>query len=298
MRHGAMRKKGSWAALGLCTLFSGFAAAPSAADCSAPNPEDRNRVALPTVFGDICLDLLDEPDEAPETVANFLAYYDRGDYVNSFFHRLIPDFVLQGGGFRWTAADGYEAIPDDPPVANDPDPVNRSNVRGTVAMAKIGGQPDSATNQFFINLANNSGPPSSLDTANGGFTVFARVVPADMAVVDQIADLHTEYGPFAIADPLRVHFSNLPVLELLERDPGGYGCVIVFPDPTNQGQPQGINNCMGDQDAFDESIQLTIAAMDPQVPERLVLVPEPAAPLLLGAGAALLALAGGARARR
>jgi hypothetical protein len=89
------------------------------------------------------------------------------------------------------------------------------------------------------------------------------------------------------------------VLELLERDPDGYGCVIVFPDPTNQGQPRGINNCMGDMDAFNESIQLTIAAMDPQVPERLVLVPEPAAPLLLAAGAALFGgLARGARAGR
>jgi cyclophilin family peptidyl-prolyl cis-trans isomerase len=299
MRQGGRRSWGSGAVVGLLAALCAFVPVRSAADCSAPNPEARNRVALPTVFGDICLDLLDEPDEAPETVANFLAYYDRGDFVNSFFHRLIPGFVLQGGGFRWTPADGYERIPQDPPVENDPDPVNRSNVRGTVAMAKIGGQEDSATNQFFINLADNSGPPASLDTQNGGFTVFARVVAEDMPVVDQIAALHTEYGPYALSDPLRNQFTNLPVLELLERDPAGYGCVIVFPDPTNQGQPRGMNNCMGDMTAFNESIQLTIAAMEPQVPERLVLVPEPAAPLLLAAGAALLGgLARGARAGR
>ena len=282
-------------ALGALALAA--TAAPASADCSAPNPEGRNRVALPTVFGDICFDLLDEPDEAPETVQNFLNYYDRGDFVNSFFHRLMPGFVLQGGGFRYTPADGYEAIPQDPPVANDPDPVNRSNVRGSVAMAKLAMQPNSATNQFFINLGDNS---ANLDNQNGGFTVFARVVAEDMAVVDQIAALHREYGPLAIADPLRNQFANLPVLTVLERDPAGYGCLIVFPDPIQSGGttvPLVVNSCMGDTAARDASIAATIAAMDPQVPERLVLVPEPAAPLLLGAGAALLALAGRARSR-
>jgi cyclophilin family peptidyl-prolyl cis-trans isomerase len=267
-------------------------AAPASADCSAPNPDGRNRVALPTVFGDICFDLLDEPDEAPETVQNFLGYFERGDFVNSFFHRLMPGFVLQGGGFRYTAADGYQRIPQDPPVANDPDPVNRSNVRGTVAMAKLGGDPDSATNQFFINLGNNA---ANLDNQNGGFTVFARVVAEDMAVVDAIAALHREYGPYAIDDPLRPQFTNLPVLQVLERDPVGYGCLIIYPDPVQNQQgmtvPRGVNNCMGDQTAFNAAIALTIAAMDPQVPERLVLVPEPAAALLLLAGAAALGLA-------
>jgi cyclophilin family peptidyl-prolyl cis-trans isomerase len=282
----------------LALLAALLAAAPARADCSAPNPDGRNRVALTTVLGVICLDLLDQPSEAPETVQNFLNYYERGDFENSFFHRLIPGFVLQGGGFRYTAADGYEAIPQDPPVANDPDPVNRSNVRGTVAMAKLAMQPDSATNQFFINLGNNA---ANLDNQNGGFTVFARVVAEDLAVVDQIAALHREYGPYAIDDPLRGQFANLPVLEVLERDPSGYGCLIVYPDPIQnaQGQtvPLGVNNCMGDQAAFNAAVQLTIAAMDPQVPERLVLVPEPASPLLLAAGSALLGLAGRARPR-
>ena len=286
MRRCGMRavRAGTMGALGL--LAAALCAAPAQAGCGAPNPEGRNRVLLTTVLGEICFDLLDEPDEAPETVENFLNYYERGDFWDSFFHRLIPGFVLQGGGFRYTPADGYEAIPDDPPVANDPDPVNRSNVRGTVAMAKLPNQADSATNQFFINLADNPG----LDTSNGGFTVFARVVPEDMAVVDEIAGLHTEYGPFAIDDPLKNQFSNLPVLELLERDPNGYGCLIIFPDPTPQGQPRGIDSCMGDATARAASIAATIAAMDPQVPERLVLVPEPAAPLLLATGAVLLAL--------
>jgi cyclophilin family peptidyl-prolyl cis-trans isomerase len=269
-------------------LAAALSAAPARADCSAPNPEGRNRVALTTALGVICLDLLDRPEEAPETVQNFLDYYERGDYWDSFFHRLIPGFVLQGGGFRYTAADGYQPIAEDPPVANDPDPVNRSNVRGTVAMAKLPNDADSATNQFFVNLADNSGPPANLDSQNGGFTVWARVVPEDMAVVDAIAGLHTEYGPFAIDDPLSSQFTNLPVLQLLDRDPSGYGCLIVFPDPDPLSGPSGINNC-ANQAALNAAIQLTIAAMDPQVPERLVLVPEPAAPLLLAAGGALLA---------
>jgi len=298
MQRSWIGKMRSWTIRALALLAAVLAAAPARADCSAPNPDGRNRVPLATVLGVICLDLLDQPSEAPETVQNFLNYYERGDFENSFFHRLIPGFVLQGGGFRYTAADGYEAIPQDPPVANDPDPVNRSNVRGTVAMAKLAMQPDSATNQFFINLGNNA---ANLDNQNGGFTVFARVVAEDLAVVDQIAALHREYGPYAIDDPLRSQFANLPVLEVLERDPSGYGCLIVYPDPIQNQQgmtvPLGVNNCP-DQASFNAAVQLTIAAMDPQVPERLVLVPEPASPLLLAAGGALLALAGRARSRR
>ena len=298
MRRHGIRELRSWTIGALALLAAALPAPPARADCSAPNPDGRNRVPLTTVLGVICLDLLDEPSEAPETVQNFLNYYERGDFENSFFHRLIPGFVLQGGGFRYTAADGYEAIPQDPPVANDPDPVNRSNVRGTVAMAKVAMQEDSATNQFFINLGNNA---ANLDNQNGGFTVFARVVAEDLAVVDAIAALHREYGPYAIDDPLRNQFGNLPVLEVLERDPSGYGCLIVYPDPIQNQQgmtvPLGVNNCP-DQTTFNAAVQLTIAAMDPQVPERLVLVPEPAAPLLLAAGGALLALAGRKRPRR
>ena len=298
MRRCGKREMRHWTIGALGALALALSPAPAAADCSAPNPDGRNRVALTTVLGPICLDLLDHPDEAPETVQNFLNYFERGDFESSFFHRLIPGFVLQGGGFRYTAADGYQPIPQDPPLANDPDPVNRSNVRGTVAMAKLAMQPDSATNQFFINLANNA---ANLDNQNGGFTVFARVVAEDLPVVDQIAGLHREFGPYAIDDPLRGQFTNLPVLTVLERNPAGYGCLIVYPDPIQNQQgmtvPLGINNC-ADQTAFNAAVQLTLAAMDPQVPERLVLVPEPAEPLLLAAGAALLTLARRASAGR
>ncbi len=149
---------------------------------------------LVTNFGDIPFELL--PDVAPGTVENFLNYIQDGDYTDSIFHRLVPNFVLQGGGFNTTkelfcppvdcsldVVDSYafDEVPTDPPIVNE---FNLSNVRGTVAMAKLGNAPDSATNQFFVNLSDNSG---NLDNQNGGFTVFARVT--DMTVVDQIAQL-------------------------------------------------------------------------------------------------------------
>jgi cyclophilin family peptidyl-prolyl cis-trans isomerase len=272
------------------------------AACPVANPEGRDRVELDTVLGDLCLEMLGGPGEAPETVANFLRYVARGDYDQSFIHRSIPGFVIQGGGYTWTPQEGYLEIEEDPPVPNEP---GISNLRGTVAMAKLGNDPNSATSQWFINLVNNQ----ALDGSNGGFTVFARVVDEDLPVVDAIADLHTESGQLAVASPLAFPaFSNLPVLELLERDPAGYGCLIVFPDPLsdpglpNFGAQTDTSACMGSQAALDEAVQLTIAVMDPQVPERLVMieraVPEPGAPLQLALGALLLAAAASARGRQ
>ncbi len=153
-------------------------------------------ITIETNAGDITLNMFDE--RAPQTVQNFLNYAKDGDFINSIFHRVVPGFVVQGGGFRSSAEDlcdctpekfmvssvsaaQFAAVPTDPPVVNE---FGHSNVRGTVAMAKLGGNPNSATNQFFFNLANNS---SNLDNQNGGFTVFAEI--DDMTVVDQIAAL-------------------------------------------------------------------------------------------------------------
>lgn len=106
----------------------------------------------------------------PITVANFLAYVDAGHYQNNFCHRSVPGFIVQDGGFRWKADGGYESVPAFAAIQNEP---GISNLRGTIAMAKLGGDPNSATNQWFVNLANNS---ANLDAQNGGFTVFGRVV--------------------------------------------------------------------------------------------------------------------------
>lgn len=145
-----------------------------------------NSVAtIETPVGTFQMELL--TDEAPNTVQNFLNYLERGAYTGTFFHRVVRGFVVQGGGFSYDAeSDTAIAITLDPPVANE---FGVSNVRGTVAMAKTASGPDTATSQWFVNLADNS---ANLDNQNGGFTVFARVIGDGMQVVDAIAALPLE----------------------------------------------------------------------------------------------------------
>ena len=137
-----------------------------------------------TFFHSVYLELF---DDTPLTQTNFLKYVNDGDYTDVVMHRLISGFVLQGGGYTWNGS-SFDHIPTDAPVDNE---FNRSNVRGTVAMAKVGGDPDSATSEFFFNLADNSGPPPDLDNQNGGFTVFARVLGNGMDLIDAFATLST-----------------------------------------------------------------------------------------------------------
>ncbi len=144
----------------------------------AQTGNDRTTVHVDTVLGNFSIELLD--DITPLTVANFLNYVRDGDYDGTFFHRAVPGFVLQGGGFS-LGSDGILAeVPRRPPVNNE---FRLTNIRGTVAMAKLGGDPNSATNQWFINLADNS---ANLDGQNGGFTVFGNVIGGGMDVVDAI----------------------------------------------------------------------------------------------------------------
>lgn len=141
----------------------------------AQNPTARFKTNL----GDIDVELL--AGDAPKTVANFLNYAGRGDYNNSFFHRSVAGFIIQGGGFRWVN-NAPGSISQDPPVVNE---YKISNTRGTLAMAKLGTSPNSATNQWFFNLGDNS---ANLNNQNGGFTVFGRVTNAEgLAVMDRIA---------------------------------------------------------------------------------------------------------------
>ena len=142
-------------------------------------------VTFTTNLGSFVVSLLD--DAAPQSVADFLSYvtdlsagYNAED---SFFHRLATGFVLQGGGYG-VQGGKVVTIPTRAPVANEYSAAH-PNVAGTVAFAKIGGDPNSATDQFFINLADNS---SNLDSQNGGFTVFG-VVSTGFDVVLKIAQL-------------------------------------------------------------------------------------------------------------
>ena len=152
--------------------------------------------------------LFDQAGEgAPATVQNFINYVNDDDYVNSIIHRSAPNFVVQGGGFTVENLQ-IGVVPSDPPVVNEFSS-DRSNLRGTIAMAKLSpdapsGGPDSATNQWFFNLGDNS---ANLDNQNGGFTVFGEVLSdADLAVIDAIADL-----PIFNGISLNSAFSNLPL---------------------------------------------------------------------------------------
>lgn len=152
-------------------------------------------VRFETVLGNIDVRLYQTA--TPLTTQNFLNYANGADWDDTFFHRSVPGFVVQGGGFKFSNAGGVSNVPQDPPVLNEP---GISNLRGTIAMAKLGGDPNSATNQWFFNLANNA---ANLDNQNGGFTVFGRVVGSGMTVVDAIAAL-----PRVNAGP---PFDTLPV---------------------------------------------------------------------------------------
>ncbi len=174
------------------TYFAGAPAALVPLEGYFSDP-DTTVVRLTTVLGEIDLALYDE--ETPLTVANFKNYIDSGRYfpldpttqmpAPLFFHRSVAGFVIQSGGFAGTvnpaepanvqptAILAFPAVPNEPGI---------SNTRGTIAMAKVEGNPNSATSQWFINLTDNL----DLDTQNGGFTVFGRVIRDGMTVVDAI----------------------------------------------------------------------------------------------------------------
>lgn len=140
-------------------------------------------VTIKTIFGNIKLELLTE--EAPNTVTNFLEYVNEGHYNGTIFHRVINDFMIQGGGFDTD----FKQKPTKDPIDNEA--VNRiSNKRGTVAMARTN-DPDSATTQFFINVKDNDFLDFKSPTPQGfGYCVFARIVDG-MDVIDEIKGVET-----------------------------------------------------------------------------------------------------------
>lgn len=137
------------------------------------------------------------PATTPKTVANFRNYVNKGAYADSVVHRSVPGFIWQAGGFQLSSKPDITAIPADAPVQNE---FGASNVRGTIAMPKLGNDPSSATSQFFFNESDSNA--SNLDRQNGGFTVFGRVVGASgLAVMDAIAGVPVP-SPGPMASPL------------------------------------------------------------------------------------------------
>jgi len=155
----------------------------AAALAASSLPALAQKVRLATSAGDIVLEL--EAEKTPKTTANFLQYVRDGHYDGTIFHRVIPNFMIQGGGFK----PDMSQKPTRAPIALE-SRTGLSNVRGTVAMARTN-DPNSATAQFFINVQDNA----FLDQANArdgnGYAVFARVVQG-MDVVDKIRAVPTQ----------------------------------------------------------------------------------------------------------
>ena len=140
-------------------------------------------VEMVTSSGTIKIELF--PEQAPITVSNFLAYVDSGFYNGTVFHRVIRNFMIQGGGFDAE----LNRKPTRPPIANEAANGLR-NTRGTIAMARTM-VPDSATSQFFINTSNNASLDYRNNTPQGiGYCVFGRVVAGE-DVVDAIQSTRT-----------------------------------------------------------------------------------------------------------
>jgi cyclophilin family peptidyl-prolyl cis-trans isomerase len=169
-----------------------------------PLSASASMVRIETSLGVIDIELFDTA--APATVANFLTYVQSAAYDSTFFHRSVPGFIIQSGGYRWNTTNNTVApVPANAPVANEFS-ATRSNLRGTIAMAKLGTSPDSATSQWFVNLANNA---ANLDSQNGGFTVFGKVIGNGMAVVDAIAGIKPENINAVSGDP----FDSTPLIQ-------------------------------------------------------------------------------------
>lgn len=228
------------------------ASSPAAALCPDFGLPDGSEIAeLQTNQGSICIELL--RSAAPITVDNFVGYILRGDYDGTIIHRSAPGFVIQGGAFQ-TTPDSLALLATQAPILNEPCTIEpgdtvcaeRGNVRGTVAMARLVGQVDSATSQYFINLEDNRNP---LDINDEGFTVFGHVLGTGMDVVDDIASLPIvpqDEGWF-LAPQVGIGLGELPVQASVPFFPTPFGCwdptdlaVVVDPSFDLSGLPDPV----------------------------------------------------------
>ncbi len=187
-------------------------ARPSAPTETGPRP----RVELVTNMGRIVVELY--PDKAPISVKNFLRYVKEKFYDGTIFHRVVPGFVIQGGGFT----KDLQKKPTHEPIKNEADN-GLKNLRGTIAMARTM-VVDSATSQFYINLKDNPGlDHRGTDPRRYGYAVFGKVVEG-MDVVDKIAQV-----PTGACGPLPKSCPQKPVI--IER-------ARILPSQASQGEPR------------------------------------------------------------
>jgi peptidyl-prolyl cis-trans isomerase A (cyclophilin A) len=140
------------------------------------------KVKLSTTMGDIVIEL--NAEKAPKTVANFVQYVEKGHYNGTIFHRVIDNFMIQGGGYTPEMSEKITR-PSIPLESHN----GLNNDRGTVAMARTG-DPDSATSQFFINVKSNDFLNASRSPDGNGYAVFGKVI-SGMDVVDKIRAVKT-----------------------------------------------------------------------------------------------------------
>ena len=160
-----------------------------------PLVEGPPRVRITTSMGEFLIEL--DSNDAPLTVENFLQYVNEGFYDGTIFHRVIPGFVVQGGGYL----PGLEAKPTYEPITSEAYN-GLLNLRGTIGVARTD-DANSATSQFYVNVADN--PTLDASAMSAGYTVFGAVIEG-MPVIDQIAAVPTE---------TRGNYSNVPVEDVL-----------------------------------------------------------------------------------
>jgi cyclophilin family peptidyl-prolyl cis-trans isomerase len=188
------------------------------------DPEAESAVRVSTSLGNMDFILFDSA--TPATVTNFMSYVNAGKYTDVAFHRSIAGFVIQGGGFKGAGVgSNFTSVITNPAVVNEP---GIANEYGTVSMAKLEGDPNSATSQFFVSLGDNR---SNLDYQNGGFTVFGRVAGSGMSVAEAISHLPNDtYNLFLDGGTTATAFSNFPLN------------VTSIPSPMDQAKVVKINS--------------------------------------------------------
>jgi len=173
-------------ALAITTLLFSFSSIEAKGKCKK---EINTVVIMKTSMGDIKIEL--DAEKAPITVKNFLSYVDKEFFDGTIFHRIIENFMIQGGGFN----PDMTQKPTDEQIKNEANN-GLKNDRGTIAMARTG-VIDSATAQFFINVVDNDGLNYRDDSVRGyGYCVFGKVIDG-MDVVDKIKVVKTgKHGPY------------------------------------------------------------------------------------------------------
>jgi cyclophilin family peptidyl-prolyl cis-trans isomerase len=181
------------------------------AGCGAETADKNTIVVIETSKGTIKIELF--ADKSPITVKNFLSYVDDKFYDGTIFHRVISDFMIQGGGFE----SGLKEKATKAPIKNE-STNGVSNERGTIAMARTG-DPDSATAQFYINVEDNNGKRKNgpnLDALRGraGYAVFGKVIEG-MDVVDKIRQVPTTTKQATVQGGRKEPFTDVPEEEVV-----------------------------------------------------------------------------------